>query len=96
MNRFERDAYHESMEVLARCRKYARQAQLDTAVLAPAVQSGAIRASQSIVIRGKRVELDRAALGMLLDWQALGDNQRAAFARAIATQAKAVREGPRD
>ena len=37
MNEKQLDAYNESMEVLARCRKYARQAQIDAAVLVSAV-----------------------------------------------------------
>jgi hypothetical protein len=54
MNERQLDAYNESMEVLARCRKYARHAQIDTAVLVSAVPPGAICATQSVVIRGKR------------------------------------------
>jgi hypothetical protein len=86
-----RDAYVESLEVLARCRKYARQAQIDTAVLVSAVPPGAIGPTQSVVIRGKRIELDRKSINVLLDWQALGGSEREAFARAIAAKAKVAR-----
>jgi len=96
MNERQLDAYNESMEVLARCRKYARRAQIDTAVLVSAVPPGASGATQSVVIRGRRIELDRKSISMLLDWQALGENDRNAFARAIAMRAKVARERPKD
>ncbi len=96
MNEKQLDAYNESMEVLARCRKYARQAQIDTPVLISTVPPGAVCATPSVVIRGKRIELDRKSISMLLDWQALGAHERDAFARAIAARAKVAREGPQD
>jgi hypothetical protein len=82
------DAHSESLEVLARCRKYARRAQIDTTV---SISRGVPRAAPSVVIREQTIELDRKSISVLLDWQALGANERDAFARAIAARARRAR-----
>ena len=81
-------AYNEALEFLARCRKYASQAQIDTAT---SISRREPCATPSVVIRGQTIELDRKSIRLLLDWQALEPNRREAFARAIAAQARDVR-----
>ena len=83
------DAYNESLEVLARCRKYASLAQIDATT---SISQGVPCAAPSVVIRGQTIELDRKSIRVLLDWQALGQNERDAFARAIAARARSARD----